>query len=155
VGIPRVLNLWSTHQFWIGFLGALGIEARRIAFSSDSSEEQARLRGAFALLHQIAEIPPVKTGDALMGIAQLQLVQNVMTNPLGSAGGERCDGMIGKVRPQPAQLPVLWPEFVAPFRNTMRFINSKEGNRDPLQPGDGVATRQALRRKIEQSVFAL
>jgi predicted nucleotide-binding protein (sugar kinase/HSP70/actin superfamily) len=42
VGIPRVLNLWSTHQFWIGFLGALGIEARRIQFSSDSSEEQAR-----------------------------------------------------------------------------------------------------------------
>jgi predicted nucleotide-binding protein (sugar kinase/HSP70/actin superfamily) len=42
VGIPRVLNLWSTHQFWIGFLGELGIDARRIEFSSDSSEEQAR-----------------------------------------------------------------------------------------------------------------
>ena len=27
VGIPRVLNLWSTHQFWIGFLGALGLVA--------------------------------------------------------------------------------------------------------------------------------
>lgn len=42
VGIPRVLNQWSTHQFWIGFLGALGIEARRIEFSGDTSEEQAR-----------------------------------------------------------------------------------------------------------------
>jgi predicted nucleotide-binding protein (sugar kinase/HSP70/actin superfamily) len=42
VGIPRVLNLWSTHQFWIGFLGALGIDARQIEFSSDSSEDQAR-----------------------------------------------------------------------------------------------------------------
>jgi predicted nucleotide-binding protein (sugar kinase/HSP70/actin superfamily) len=42
VGIPRVLNLWSTHQFWIGFFGALGIEARRLEFSSDSSEDQAR-----------------------------------------------------------------------------------------------------------------
>lgn len=42
VGIPRVLNLWSTHQFWIGFLEALGIEARRIEFSSDTSEDQAR-----------------------------------------------------------------------------------------------------------------
>ncbi len=42
VGIPRVLNLWSTHQFWIGFLGALGIETRRIEFSGDSSEDQAR-----------------------------------------------------------------------------------------------------------------
>jgi predicted nucleotide-binding protein (sugar kinase/HSP70/actin superfamily) len=42
VGIPRVLNLWSTHQFWLGFLTALGIDARHIAFSSDSSEDQAR-----------------------------------------------------------------------------------------------------------------
>src|SRR5258706_10899790 len=45
VGIPRVLNIWSTHQFWIGFLGALGIEGRRVEFSSDSSEEQARAFG--------------------------------------------------------------------------------------------------------------
>ena len=45
IGIPRVLNLWSTHQFWIGFLGALGIDARRIEFSSDTSEEQARTHG--------------------------------------------------------------------------------------------------------------
>src|SRR5688572_11987303 len=42
VGIPRVLNLWSTHQFWIGFFAALGIDARHIEFSSDSSEDQAR-----------------------------------------------------------------------------------------------------------------
>jgi predicted nucleotide-binding protein (sugar kinase/HSP70/actin superfamily) len=42
LGIPRVLNLWSTHQFWIGFFDALGIEARRIEFSSDTSEDQAR-----------------------------------------------------------------------------------------------------------------
>jgi predicted nucleotide-binding protein (sugar kinase/HSP70/actin superfamily) len=42
VGIPRTLNLWSTHQFWIGLLEALGIEARRIEWSSDTSDEQAR-----------------------------------------------------------------------------------------------------------------
>ena len=42
VGIPRVLNLWSTHQFWLGFLESLGIDAKRIEFSSDSSEDQAR-----------------------------------------------------------------------------------------------------------------
>jgi predicted nucleotide-binding protein (sugar kinase/HSP70/actin superfamily) len=42
IGIPRVLNLWSTHQFWIGFFGALGVDARRLEFSSDSSEDQAR-----------------------------------------------------------------------------------------------------------------
>src|SRR5882757_1033977 len=45
IGIPRVLNLWSTHQFWVGFFDALGIEARRLEFSSDSSEDQARQFG--------------------------------------------------------------------------------------------------------------
>lgn len=42
VAIPRVLNVWSTHQFWIAFLASLGIEGRRVDFSSDTSEEQAR-----------------------------------------------------------------------------------------------------------------
>lgn len=42
VGIPKVLNIWNTHQFWVGFLKALGISSENIVFSSDSSEEQAR-----------------------------------------------------------------------------------------------------------------
>jgi predicted nucleotide-binding protein (sugar kinase/HSP70/actin superfamily) len=37
-----VLNVWSTHQFWIGFLTALGIQPENIVFSSDTSEEQSR-----------------------------------------------------------------------------------------------------------------
>lgn len=40
VGIPRVLNIWSTHQFWVGFFNSLGIE--RVVFSSATSEEQGR-----------------------------------------------------------------------------------------------------------------
>ena len=40
IGIPKTLNLWSTHQFWIGFLEELGIN--NIDFSSDTSEEQTR-----------------------------------------------------------------------------------------------------------------
>jgi predicted nucleotide-binding protein (sugar kinase/HSP70/actin superfamily) len=42
VGIPKVLNVWSTHRFWIGFLTALGVDPRRIHFSSDTSEDQTR-----------------------------------------------------------------------------------------------------------------
>jgi len=42
IGIPRVLNVWSTHQFWVGLFGALGIEGRKLVFSSDTSEEQGR-----------------------------------------------------------------------------------------------------------------
>jgi len=42
VGIPRVLNVWNTHQFWVGFLRDLGIAQENIVFSSDTSEEQGR-----------------------------------------------------------------------------------------------------------------
>ncbi len=42
IGIPRVLNIWSTHQFWIGLFTALGIEPRDIVFSSETSEQQYR-----------------------------------------------------------------------------------------------------------------
>src|SRR6266849_5504453 len=45
VGIPKVLNIWTTHQFWVGFLKALGVSSENIVFSSDTSEEQGREYG--------------------------------------------------------------------------------------------------------------
>jgi len=45
IGIPRVLNVWSTHQFWVGFLNHLGIAPRNIVFSSETSEQQFRQFG--------------------------------------------------------------------------------------------------------------
>lgn len=42
IGIPKVLNMWNTHQFWLGFLRELGIARENIVFSSDTSDEQAR-----------------------------------------------------------------------------------------------------------------
>jgi len=42
VGIPKVLNVWTTHQFWVGFLRSIGIESENIVFSSDTSEERGR-----------------------------------------------------------------------------------------------------------------
>lgn len=42
IGIPKVLNVWSTHQFWLGYLAALGVKIENVVFSSDTSEEQAR-----------------------------------------------------------------------------------------------------------------
>lgn len=43
VGIPKFLNIWGTHQFWMGFFKALGVG--KIIFSSDTSEEQYRTYG--------------------------------------------------------------------------------------------------------------
>ena len=37
VGIPKVLNIWSTHQFWVGFLRELGVASENIVFSSANS----------------------------------------------------------------------------------------------------------------------
>src|SRR4029450_1101309 len=45
IGIPRVLNLWSTHQFWTGLFLALGTDPGHLVFSSDTSEEQGRRYG--------------------------------------------------------------------------------------------------------------
>ena len=42
VGIPKVLNVWSTSQFWVGFLREIGISPENIVFSSDTSEDQGR-----------------------------------------------------------------------------------------------------------------
>jgi predicted nucleotide-binding protein (sugar kinase/HSP70/actin superfamily) len=40
-----VLNVWTTHRFWLGFLHALGIPPNAIVFSSETSEEQNRQFG--------------------------------------------------------------------------------------------------------------
>lgn len=45
VGIPKILNIWNTHQFWLGFLTSLGIKSSNIVFSSDTSEDQFRSFG--------------------------------------------------------------------------------------------------------------
>lgn len=45
IGIPRALNVWSTHQFWLGFLAALGVAEENVVFSSETSEEQGRVYG--------------------------------------------------------------------------------------------------------------
>jgi len=45
VGIPKVLNIWNTHQFWVGFLEGIGIKPENIVFSSNTSEEQFREYG--------------------------------------------------------------------------------------------------------------
>jgi predicted nucleotide-binding protein (sugar kinase/HSP70/actin superfamily) len=45
IGIPKVLNVWTTHQFWLGFFQSLGVPNNRVVFSSDTSEEQMREHG--------------------------------------------------------------------------------------------------------------
>jgi predicted nucleotide-binding protein (sugar kinase/HSP70/actin superfamily) len=39
VGIPRVLNLWSTAPFWRAYFESLGFDSRNVVFSDETSEE--------------------------------------------------------------------------------------------------------------------
>ncbi len=39
IGIPRVLNLWSTGPFWRAYFEAIGVDSRNIVFSDETSEE--------------------------------------------------------------------------------------------------------------------
>ncbi|WP_052234906.1 BadF/BadG/BcrA/BcrD ATPase family protein [Alteromonas macleodii] len=39
IGIPRVLNIWSTAPFWRSYFEALGIQPKNILFSPETTEE--------------------------------------------------------------------------------------------------------------------
>jgi predicted nucleotide-binding protein (sugar kinase/HSP70/actin superfamily) len=39
IGIPRVLNIWSTGPFWRSYLEALGLQRQNVVFSDETTEE--------------------------------------------------------------------------------------------------------------------
>ena len=47
VGIPRVLNLWSTGPFWRTYLESVGITSRNVVFSDETSEELWQAGGKY------------------------------------------------------------------------------------------------------------
>ncbi|XEC96440.1 BadF/BadG/BcrA/BcrD ATPase family protein [Paenibacillus tarimensis] len=47
IGIPKVLNIWSTAPFWRTYLESLGIDQRNIVFSDNTSEEMWQEGGKY------------------------------------------------------------------------------------------------------------
>lgn len=47
IGMPKVLNMWSTGPFWRAYFEALGIPSRNIVFSDDTSEELWQAGGKY------------------------------------------------------------------------------------------------------------
>ena len=68
----------------------------------------------------------MKAGDVFVGIAQLQLLDDVVPHALRGAGGERGDGAVGKIGPQAAQLAIFGTKLVTPLRNAVRFVNGEK-----------------------------
>src|ERR1700735_1461592 len=97
----------------------------------------------------------MKAGDVLCWITQLQLIENVVTNPASCARSEGCDRAVGKINPQTAQLAIFGPEFVSPLRDAMGFVDREKCDGHTLQPADRVRPRQPFGGKIEQTVFAV
>ena len=77
-----------------------------------------------------------------------------MTHVARGAGGEGRDRQIREIRAQRAQLAVFRAEFVSPFGDAMCLVDGEEGDRNSLEPGNGVRLRQALGRKIQQTIRA-
>ncbi len=47
IGMPKVLNMWSTGPFWRAYFEALGVPARNLVFSDDTSEELWQAGGKY------------------------------------------------------------------------------------------------------------
>src|SRR5580704_2790706 len=115
-------------------------------------QQKIWLFASAAFLDDVTQVRTVKTRDVFVGIAQLKLVNNIVTHSLSRTRGESCNGLFRKIGAQRAHLSVLRPEFVAPFRNAVRLVNHKKRNRHVAKPLDSVGAREALRRKIEKAV---
>ncbi|WP_096200692.1 BadF/BadG/BcrA/BcrD ATPase family protein [Bacillus sp. FJAT-45350] len=47
IGIPKVLNMWSTAPFWRTYFEALGVNEKNITFSHDTTEEMLQQGGKY------------------------------------------------------------------------------------------------------------
>jgi activator of 2-hydroxyglutaryl-CoA dehydratase/predicted nucleotide-binding protein (sugar kinase/HSP70/actin superfamily) len=61
VGIPKVLNVWSTAPFWRTYLETVGIQKQNVVFSDDTSEEMWLEGGKYG---SIDPCYPSKVGQA-------------------------------------------------------------------------------------------
>src|ERR1051325_6615752 len=120
--------------------------------STDGLEQYLHLRFRVTLAHDIAVIGAPETGDVLERVAKMELLDDVLAHRARGACRKRCDGMVGKEVAQPAQLPVLGPEVVAPFGNTVSLIDGKEGNGHFFEPIRGSVEGDAFGRKIKQTI---
>jgi activator of 2-hydroxyglutaryl-CoA dehydratase/predicted nucleotide-binding protein (sugar kinase/HSP70/actin superfamily) len=61
IGIPKVLNIWSTAPFWRTYLEAVGIQKQHVVFSDDTTEEMWIEGGKYG---SIDPCYPSKVGQA-------------------------------------------------------------------------------------------
>src|SRR6266446_2376771 len=118
------------------------------------AKEEFVLRSGIGLADDVAEVRTAETSDVFVRITEAELLDDVAANALRGAGGEGGDGAVRKNLAQTAELAVLRAEFMAPLGNAVGLVDGEKGNGEALQPVHRAAERNALRRQIEQLVFA-
>ena len=109
------------------------------------------------LFHQIAagqdaivEIGPVEVADQHFGIAQAELIANVLANLLGGRGRVGVNGSAGKQFLEPVQLAILRAKVMAPMADAMGLVDGEGADVDLLQQPAEVGQHQPLRRDEQQ-----
>ena len=121
----------------------------------DGSEEEFILRFGVALANNVPQIGAAKAGDVLVRIAQAELIDDVVADPLGGAGSESGDWAVGKELAEAAELAILGPEVVAPFGDAMCLIDREERDGHAAEPGGSAVEGDAFGREIEEAIVAL
>jgi len=142
-GVPDAGNRWGVNDD----------AAVRDLF--DRAEEQFILCSAVALANDVAQIGTAKAGDVLVRIAKAELLDDVVADPLGGAGGESGYRTVRKKFAQPAKLAILGAEIVSPFGDAMGLIDREERDGHAAEPGGSAVEGDAFGREIEEAIVAL
>ena len=100
------------------------------------------------------QIGAVEAGDEFEWIAEAELADDVVPDVLGGAGGKSGDGQFRKFTAQAAEEAILRAEIMAPFGDTMRFVDDEEGERERLEPAEGAFLCDGFGRQIEKAEFS-
>ena len=66
-------------------------------------------------VHGVREVGSVEAGDEHVRVAEAELAEDILPNPLGGRGRKRDDRNIRERCPERAQVPVVGPELMAPL----------------------------------------
>ena len=83
------------------------------------------------------------------GITQMQLRQNIVADLARGAGREGRDGNVGEALAQRAELAILRPELVTPFRDAVRLIDGEKADGDARQPFEHILAHDAFGGDVE------
>src|SRR5205823_8435430 len=114
-------------------------------------EQQIALLRSVTLLGDVAQVWTMKAGDVAIRVVEAQLIDDVVANAAGGAGGECRNWILRKCLPESAELAIVGTKFVSPFGNAMSFINREKRQRNALKPVGSVGARQPLGPEIQQA----